>query len=75
MTAAVGFPTLRLIRYSVGDWTIDGLAPGEWRELEVASPKRSGARADFAAHPRRQPFRQRGVKSGAIPPPSKRKKR
>ena len=33
MTAAVGFPTLRLIRYSVGDWTLEGLAPGEWREV------------------------------------------
>jgi 23S rRNA pseudouridine2457 synthase len=32
MTAAVGLPTLRLIRYSIGDWTVDGLAPGEWRE-------------------------------------------
>ena len=33
MTAAVGFPTLRLIRYSVGAWTIDGLDSGEWREV------------------------------------------
>ena len=32
MTAAVGHPTLRLIRYRVGAWTIDGLKPGEWRE-------------------------------------------
>ena len=32
MTAAVGLPTLRLIRYRVGSWTLDGLAPGEWRE-------------------------------------------
>lgn len=32
MTAAVGYPTLRLIRVAVGDWTIEGLAPGEWRE-------------------------------------------
>jgi 23S rRNA pseudouridine2457 synthase len=31
MTAAVGFPTLRLIRYSVGPWSIDGLAPGQFR--------------------------------------------
>ena len=31
MTAAVGFPTLRLVRWSVGDWTVEGLAPGEWR--------------------------------------------
>lgn len=28
MTAAVGFPTLRLIRYSIGDWTIDGIESG-----------------------------------------------
>lgn len=35
MTARVGFPTLRLIRWAVGDWTLQGLAPGQWRELEV----------------------------------------
>lgn len=32
MTAAIGFPTLRLIRYRIGSWTLDGLASGEWRE-------------------------------------------
>ncbi len=32
MTAAVGHPTLRLIRYSVGSWSIDGLACGAWRD-------------------------------------------
>ena len=31
MTAAVGHPTLRLVRWSVGEWTLDGLMPGEWR--------------------------------------------
>lgn len=31
MTAAVGHPTLRLIRCRVGDWTLEGLASGEWR--------------------------------------------
>lgn len=35
MTAAVGFPTLRLVRWQVGDWSLEGLAPGEWREVEV----------------------------------------
>jgi 23S rRNA pseudouridine2457 synthase len=35
MTAAVGFPTLRLIRYSIGDWTLDGIAPGKWSSLHV----------------------------------------
>ncbi len=32
MCAAVGLPCLRLIRWRVGDWTLDGLAPGDWRE-------------------------------------------
>jgi len=36
MTAAVGLPTLRLLRIGVGPWRIDGLAPGEWRELPRA---------------------------------------
>jgi 23S rRNA pseudouridine2457 synthase len=31
MTAAVGLPTLRLVRWSIGDWTLDGVPPGEWR--------------------------------------------
>tara|TARA_A100001391_G_scaffold23304_1_gene12775 strand:+ start:4059 stop:4367 length:309 start_codon:yes stop_codon:yes gene_type:complete len=31
MTAAVGHPTLRLVRWAVGDWTLDGLLPGAWR--------------------------------------------
>ncbi len=33
MTAAVGFPTLRLVRVGVGPITLDGLNPGEWRDL------------------------------------------
>jgi 23S rRNA pseudouridine2457 synthase len=36
MTAAVGFPTLRLVRHAVGPWTLDGLAPGAWREIPEA---------------------------------------
>jgi 23S rRNA pseudouridine2457 synthase len=38
MTATVGHPTLRLIRYAVGDWTLDGLDPGTWRELSLDQP-------------------------------------
>jgi 23S rRNA pseudouridine2457 synthase len=34
MTAAVGFPTLRLVRASIGDWTLDGLQLGKFRVIE-----------------------------------------
>ncbi len=33
MTAAMGHPTLRLVRYAVGPYTLDGLAPGKWRQV------------------------------------------
>jgi 23S rRNA pseudouridine2457 synthase len=36
MTAAVGLPTLRLVRRAVGPWTVDGLAPGQWRWADTA---------------------------------------
>lgn len=39
MTAAVGHPTLRLVRWHVGDWSIEGLPPGQWRE---ATPRECG---------------------------------
>ena len=36
MTAAIGFPTLRLVRWSMESLTLEGLAPGEWRSLSAA---------------------------------------
>ena len=36
MTAAVGLPTLRLVRVGVGPWRVEGLAPGQWREVPRA---------------------------------------
>lgn len=39
MTAAAGFPTLRLLRWRIGDWTLDGLPPGGWSE--AAPPRRA----------------------------------
>jgi 23S rRNA pseudouridine2457 synthase len=36
MTAKVGFPTLRLVRTSIGQWSIDGIAPGQWRAVETS---------------------------------------
>jgi 23S rRNA pseudouridine2457 synthase len=47
MTAHVGFPTLRLIRYAVGAVSLDGLAPGDWREF-------GGGYADLAGHRERR---------------------
>jgi 23S rRNA pseudouridine2457 synthase len=38
MTAAVGLPTLRLVRFRVGPWHLEGLQPGEWREVPVSTP-------------------------------------
>ena len=35
MTAAVGYPTLRLVRWRIGDWTLDGMAPGTWRCIDA----------------------------------------
>lgn len=35
MTAKVGHPTLRLIRWAIGPWSLDGLAPGQWREVTM----------------------------------------
>lgn len=36
MTAAVGLPTLRLVRVQIGDWTLGELQPGQWRQLTVS---------------------------------------
>ena len=41
MTAAVGLPTLRLIRYSIGPWSVEGMQPGEWRKLSNKDAWRS----------------------------------
>ena len=35
MTAHVGLPCLRLVRWSVGGWSLDGIAPGEWIDAAV----------------------------------------
>lgn len=43
MTAAVGLPTLRLVRFRVGPWRLEGLAPGAW--AEVPAPTLAALRA------------------------------
>lgn len=44
MTAAVGFPTLRLVRYAIGEWTVKDLAPGDYRTLRVHAPAKQPTR-------------------------------
>jgi len=40
MTAKIGHPTLRLIRWAVGPWTLEGLEPGQWREAGIPDEAR-----------------------------------
>jgi len=70
MTAAVGFPTLRLIRAAIGDWSLEGLKPGEHRVEEVYIPaaprkthpaRRSGNRSENRG---KSPDRSAAAKSG-----------
>ncbi|MDI9245693.1 pseudouridine synthase [Marinobacter sp. CHS3-4] len=51
MTAAVGFPTLRLIRYAIGEWNLEQLKPGDYRTLTVHAP-------DTKKPPSRKPRRR-----------------
>ncbi|MFL0809093.1 MAG: pseudouridine synthase [Agarilytica sp.] len=44
MTAAVGYPTLRLIRTSIGPWQLAGLLPGETHEEQVHAPKQKNTK-------------------------------
>lgn len=51
MLAAVGSPVLRLVRVRIGDWTLDGLQPGEWRAETLHAPE-APVRSRRAARPR-----------------------
>lgn len=46
MTAAVGFPTLRLIRVRIGNWSLEGLAPGDSTSIEVHMPANQAPKRD-----------------------------
>ncbi len=45
MTAAVGHPTLRLVRVKIGNWTLEGIAPGEYKATSINLPKSTLAEA------------------------------
>lgn len=46
MTAAVGHPTLRLIRAQIGEWKLNNLQPGEYTEINIAAPTTTKAAAN-----------------------------
>lgn len=55
MTAAVGFPTLRLIRVQIGQFALEGLAPGTWKVLSAGERKRVFAATGQARTPPERP--------------------
>ena len=74
MTAAVGFPTLRLIRFAIGEWTISEIKSGDWEK--VSAPKSmmdelSSPKWQSNTHPSRPPRSKRP----AVKSPSKRRMR
>lgn len=58
MTAAAGYPTLRLIRWRIGEWEIGNLTPGQWREVEPGTVRAFSEKC-LALKPRR-PVQRRG---------------
>lgn len=68
MTAKMGFPTLRLVRVRIGEWSIDGIAPGEWREIVVTPAARSAAPVQPPHPQRRSSFRRDATPFHGRPP-------
>jgi 23S rRNA pseudouridine2457 synthase len=64
MTAAVGHPTLRLIRYAIGDWTLKSLALGEYKELTLPDMIKSADDLDSTHHRRRSNRKQQSFSDG-----------
>jgi len=58
MTAKVGLPTLRLVRWRIGDWSVEGLAPGAWKSLELESGVPGGGRPSPRQGAWRKPARR-----------------
>lgn len=64
MTARVGHPTLRLIRVAIGPWRLDGLRPGEWREVPALSVPARPSRAPASGRPGRPGPPRRSGRAG-----------
>lgn len=64
MTAAVGLPTLRLIRTRIGEWALDNLQPGEYNLLEIPVKGKPVNAMDTARHRRRHHRKKSAVSHG-----------
>ena len=64
MTAAVGHPTLRLVRWAIGNWTLQGLGPGEQREETVHLPRQGQASKGGRTRPGESSRKQRSRPPG-----------
>lgn len=64
MTAAVGFPTLRLIRYAIGEFTLANLMPGEWRTVSAEDMVKLRNDLDATNNRRRSDRKKRPVSDG-----------
>ncbi|MCP3665165.1 MAG: pseudouridine synthase [Gammaproteobacteria bacterium] len=59
MTAAMGHPTLRLVRAGIGAWELDELQPGEMKMVEVANPRSNKTRLPTNSNKRQYPTHHR----------------
>jgi 23S rRNA pseudouridine2457 synthase len=66
MCAAVGLPCLRLIRASIDELHLGGLAPGEWRELTLEESRKLKAKFSATKNPANRKVAVKGDK--ALPP-------
>lgn len=63
MTAAVGYPTLRLVRSRIGPWQLDSLEPGQWQEVEIPDVLKVQLKASIKNRPdnRSKSFKNRNL--------------
>lgn len=64
MTAAVGHPTLRLVRVKIGNWTLEGIAPGEYKVTAINLPK--SALAEMPRNRSNRPTQGQDRKAGGV---------
>lgn len=70
MTAAVGHPTLRLVRAAVGPWSVAGLAPGEWRKVMLSEADIAALFPEMGRGAGSAPGRTDGARTGKAAPAS-----